>query len=45
MAAEEQYHLLWLIFMGIGLVDIVLYALVYPLDRRRFPKLYAKGTF
>lgn len=25
MAAEEQYHLLWLIFMGIGLVGIVLY--------------------
>ena len=45
MAAEGQYHLLWLFFMGIGLVDIVLYALVYPLDRRSFPKLYAKGTF
>lgn len=45
MAAEGQYHLLWLIFMGIGLVGIVLYALVYPLDRRSFPKLYAKGTF
>lgn len=45
MAAEGQYHLLWLIFMGIGLVGIVLYALVYPLDRRSFPKFYAKGTF
>lgn len=45
MAAEGQYHLLWLIFMGIGLVGIVLYALVYPLDRRSFPKLYVKGTF
>lgn len=45
MAAEGQYHLLWLIFMGIGLVGIVLYALVCPLDRRSFPKLYVKGTF
>ena len=45
MAAEGRYHLLWLIFMGIGLVGIVLYALVYPLDRRSFPKLYVKGTF
>lgn len=45
MAAEGQYHLLWLIFMGIGLVGIVLYALVYPLDRRSFPELYVKGTF
>ena len=44
MAAEGQYHLLWLIFMGIGLVGIVLYALVCPLDRRSFPKLYVKGT-
>ena len=45
MAAEGQYHLLWMIFIGIGLVGAVLYALVYPLDRRSFPKLYAKGTF
>lgn len=45
MAAEGQYHLLWLIFMGIGLVGIVLYALVCPMDRRSFLKLYVKGTF
>ena len=44
LAAEGQYHLVWLIFIGIGLFAEVLYVLVYPLDRRTFPKLYEKGT-
>lgn len=45
MAAEGQYRLLWMVFIGIGLVSMLLFALVYPLDRRTFPKLYSKGTF
>lgn len=45
MAAEGQYRLVWLIFIGIGLAAELLYVLVYPLDRRSFPKLYEKGAF
>ena len=45
MAAQGQYHLLWLIFIGIGLIGVALYILVYPLDRRSFPQLYAGETF
>lgn len=44
MAAEGQYRLVWLIFIGVGLAAELLYILVYPLDRRTFPKLYEKGT-
>ena len=40
MAAEGRYNLLWMIFIGSGLVAVVLYILIYPADRRRFPALY-----
>lgn len=45
MIAEGNYTLLWLIFIGCGLTAMALYALVYPADKRRFPKLYPKGVF
>ena len=45
MVAEGQYHLLWLIFMGIGLVDIVLYALVYPPGSAQLPQALRQGNF
>lgn len=44
MVQEGNYRLLWLIFIGVGFVAIVLYAAVYPADKRKFPKLYSKGT-
>ena len=40
MAADGNYRLLWLCFIGLGLVTMALYVLVYPMDRKRFPKLY-----
>lgn len=40
MAADGNYRLLWMSFIGFGIVIIALYALVYPMDRKRFPKLY-----
>lgn len=43
MAAEGNYRLLWLLFIGCGLAAIALYALAYPADRKRFPALYPKG--
>lgn len=44
MVQEGNYRLLWMIFIGAGGIAIVLYALVYPADKKRFPKLYPKGT-
>ncbi len=43
MVQEGNYRLLWLIFIGAGAIAIALYALVYPADKRRFPKLYGSG--
>ena len=40
MAADGNYRLLWMSFIGFGIAIIALYALVYPMDRKRFPKLY-----
>lgn len=40
MVQEGNYRLLWSLFIGVGVTVIVLYALVYPADRRSFPKLY-----
>ena len=34
------FRLLWMSFIGFGIAIIALYALVYPMDRKRFPKLY-----
>ena len=40
MAAEGRYNLLWMVFICSGLVAVVLYTLIYPADKRRFPALY-----
>ena len=45
MAAEGNYRLLWLIFIGCGLAAMALYSLVYPADKRQFPGLYPRGVF
>lgn len=37
---DNNYRLLWLSFIGIGVVACVLYALVYKMDKRMFPVLY-----
>lgn len=41
LAHAGNYQLLWLIFIGMGVLALALYMLVYPLDRKLFPKLYA----
>ena len=40
MATGSNYRLLWMIFIGCGLVAAGLYALMYGPDKRTFPKLY-----
>lgn len=40
LAAEGNYSLLWLIFIGCGLLAEILYGFAYPADRKRFPGLY-----
>ena len=45
MVVEGNYRLLWLVFISFGLVVMVLYAFCYPVDKKRFPKLYPKGVF
>ena len=37
---ESNYVLIWLVFVGFGLVAAVLYALLYNPDKMTFPKLY-----
>lgn len=44
LAAEGRYGLLWAIFLAIGLCACGFYALAYPADRKRFPKLYDSMT-
>lgn len=43
MLAEGSYNLLWTVFIGSGSIAIVLYCIAYPVDRKRFPKLYEGG--
>ena len=38
----SNYPLIWLVFMGCGLVASALYAFMYAPDQRTFPKLYEK---
>lgn len=45
MAAEGNYNLLWTIFLGCGIMAVLLYALAYPADRKSFPKLYEGSLF
>lgn len=40
MAAQGQYDLLWMIFIGCGLAAAVLYMAAYPADKKTFPLLY-----
>lgn len=40
MAAEGQYGLLWMIFIGCGLAAAALYTAAYPADKKTFPLLY-----
>ncbi len=40
--SASNYLLIWLIFIGCGLVAAALYCSMYPADRRTFPKLYIK---
>ena len=40
IATGSNYRLLWMIFIGCGLVGAVLYSLLYGPDKRTFPKLY-----
>ncbi len=40
MAAEGQYELLWMIFIGCGLAAAALYTAAYPADKKTFPLLY-----
>lgn len=39
---ESNYQLLWLIFVGLGLLSAVAYTFLYAPDKRTFPKLYVK---
>lgn len=39
---QSNYQLIWILFIVCGLVAAGLYACLYPLDRKTFPKLYKK---
>ena len=39
---HSNYQMLWLIFVGLGLLTAVVYTFLYTPDRRTFPKLYEK---
>ena len=39
---ESNYQLLWLIFVGLGLLSAVAYTFLYAPDKRTFPKLYER---
>ena len=42
LLAAGRYNLLWMIFIVTGLAAVVMYVLIYPADRRRFPALYKR---
>ena len=42
IATGSNYRLIWMVFMGCGLVGAVLYGFMYGPDKRTFPKLYQK---
>lgn len=39
---ESNYQMLWLVFVGVGLLAAMAYCFLYRPDRRTFPKLYEK---
>ena len=39
---ESNYQMLWLIFVGVGLLAAMAYCFLYLPDKRTFPKLYEK---
>ena len=40
--SNNNYKLLWLVFIGLGLFAAGMYAVLYKPDKRTFPKLYCK---
>lgn len=42
IVSHSNYQLLWLIFVGLGLLSAVAYTFMYAPDKRTFPKLYQK---
>jgi hypothetical protein len=38
----SNYRMLWLIFIGFGLLACIAYGMLYKPDKRTFPKLYEK---
>ena len=40
---QSNYTLLWMIFVGLGLLSALLYLSMYRPDKRTFPKLYPKA--
>ena len=42
MATNNNYHLIWMVFIACELVAVVLYMMMYKPDKRMFPKLYEK---
>ena len=41
--SNNNYRLIWMVFIGCGLVAAALYTALYRPDRRTFPKLYEKA--
>lgn len=41
MITENNYMLIWWIFIGVGLAAAVLFVMMYRPDRKMFPKLYS----
>lgn len=39
---ESNYQLLWMLFVGFGLLAAIAYTFLYVPDKRTFPKLYEK---
>ena len=42
--SQSNYQLLWMIFIGCGLVSSVMYFFMYGPDKRTFPKLYSRQS-
>jgi hypothetical protein len=42
IATGSNYALLWIVFMGCGILAAVLYGFMYKPDKRTFPKLYER---
>lgn len=42
MLSGSNYHLMWMVFAGLGVLAAATFVCLYPLDRRSFPLLYGK---